>query len=253
MEYDLIAITDHDTIKGIEPATQAARQQGGLMRVLPGVELSAGGEAEVHLLAYGIPPGHPELTEFLDGQRARRRARLSEMLGRLARMGMPVEGALPESLEDSAGRPHIARALVRKGYVASVREAFERYLSQGRAAYVPRETPPVPEAIERLRACGGVVCLAHPGQLAMGWEGFLHCLPVWMEAGLQGLEAHHSAHAAAEAVQMDRLARRKGLLVTGGSDFHGPSTKRVRPGDGLSQWIQKKVDVEALLALMPPF
>ncbi|HML47453.1 MAG TPA: PHP domain-containing protein [Clostridia bacterium] len=253
MDYDLIAITDHDTIKGIEPAMQAAGRLNGSMRVLPGVELSAGGEAEVHLLAYGIPPSHPKLADFLDGQRAKRRARILEMLERLSKMGKPLELSLPEDLEESAGRPHIARALVREGYVADVREAFERFLAQGKPAYVPRETPPVAEAIECLRACGGVVCLAHPGQLTMGWEGLMHCLPAWKAAGLQGLEAHHSAHSADTAMRLDRLARQKDLLVTGGSDFHGLDTKRVRPGDGLAQWIRMKTDVEALLALMPPF
>ena len=251
-DYGLIAITDHDTIKGVEPAIQTARRLNGSMRVLSGVELSAGGEAEVHLLAYGISPKNPNLVEHLENQRVKRRMRILEMLERLKRLGISVQFTLPEDLEESAGRPHIARALVREGFVANTQEAFDRYLSQGKAAYVPRETPPVSQAIRSLRSFGGIVCLAHPGQLAMGWDGFMHCLPVWMDAGLQGLEAHQSAHSADMAIRLDRLARRMGLLVTGGSDFHGMDTKRARPGDGLSQWYRKKDDVEALLSLMPP-
>lgn len=248
LHYDLIAITDHDTIGGVKPAIAAAESLDTL-RVLPGLELSSGGDLEVHLLAYGINPEHQALNDYLAKQRMRRRERLLEMHSRLTRLGMVFEWALPTDDRESAGRPHLARAMVRAGYAESTQEAFDRWLGQGKAAYVPRETPKVRDAIDFLRQCGGVVSLAHPGELHMGWDGLLHCLPGWCEAGLQALEAYHSAHAPGMAMQFDRLARRHGLLVTGGSDFHGSGNRHVRPGDGLAHWTSRDRDAQKLCAL----
>lgn len=163
---NIIAITDHDTVSGVREALDAGVREG--VRVLPGLELSVGGEEEIHLLAYGVRPEHPGLLALLEGLLVRRQARMEEMLRRLEALGMPVpreEACAPDS--PFMGRMNLARAMTARGYCASPAEAFSRWLNAGRPAYVPKEPIGVPEGVRRLRALGAVVCLAHPGRLRM--------------------------------------------------------------------------------------
>ncbi|MCL1964096.1 MAG: phosphoesterase, partial [Firmicutes bacterium] len=142
---------------------------------------------------------------------------------------------------------NLARAMVAKGYAASVREAFDRFLRPGKPAYIPRKHIETVRGVEMLRSFGAVVCLAHPGRLAMDRFSLVQRLPGWIEAGLNGLEAYHASHAEADALWFDRTARSRGLLVTGGSDCHGPSPGGSRIGDHLDRWRTVREDVRDLI------
>ena len=242
--FGLIAVTDHDTLSGLEEAEAAGRARG--VRVISGVEISAGEEIEVHVLGYGIRDRGP-LEQALSGMRQARRARMRKMIGKLRDLGIEVDRERVAALSgDSVGRPHLARALVEMGCVRDVREAFFRYLSPGRPAYVPREKLTVAQAIHLLRDAGALPVIAHPGQNKGAAFWMSDRLAAMQKEGLMGLEAYHMAHTQAECQAFDRMARRLGLLVTGGSDYHG-LVKQIELGDGMQYWTTREQDLEAFL------
>lgn len=242
---DVIAITDHDTAWGLNEAMEAAR--GGGMRVIGGIELSCGSGEEVHVLGYGFKPDDPALADMLKEELTRRRRRTKAMVEKLDRLGMPLDIDEAKSRDTQfVGRLPLADAMVRRGYVASAQEAFERYLDAGRAAFVPRERMPVGRGVERLRSLGAVPVLAHPGRLRMQEGALLALLDEWQDAGLAGMEAYHGSHGAAEALRYDRLARGRGLLVTGGSDSHArPGGAQI--GENMIHWRTAREDTAALI------
>lgn len=240
-----IAITDHDTTAGVAEAMAAGPREG--IVVLPGIELSCGMGEDVHLLGLGAGSGDAALGALLEAAMATRQARIDEMRGRLRAMGMPVAA---EDIQPRGGgfpgRANLADAMVRHGYVATVAEAFEKYLGGGRPAFVPRERPSVTKGILALRGAGRVVSLAHPGRLRMDEGTLSSLLPEWIEAGLGALEAYHPSHSQATCLRYDRLARRHGLLVTGGSDCHGrPGGARI--GEHLRYWRESASDLAILM------
>lgn len=242
--FSLIAVTDHDTLSGLREAEEAGKGLG--VRVIPGVEISAGEEPEVHVLGYGMRD-RERLERALTGMRLARRDRMRLMIEKLRLIGIEVDAQRVQQLcGDSVGRPHLARALMEMGCVQDVREAFARYLSPGKPAYVPREKLTVPEAIRLLCECGAVPVIAHPGQNKGAAFWMRERLTALREEGLMGLEAYHMAHTPAECLAFDRMARSLGLLVTGGSDYHG-TVKQVRLGDGMSAWRTCEQDLEAFL------
>ena len=213
-----IALADHDTISGIAPAQEAAAHSE--MCVLPAVEISttrSGGD--VHILGYFIDTEDAKLLEKLRVIRVARLERARKIADRLAELGVVIdfEQLLVEAGPDSIGRPHLATRLTREGYTRSPQEAFARYLARGRPAYVERYRLTPTEAIEVVCQAGGLPVLAHPG---------LHNAEQWIEElvplGLQGLEAYHVNHSAAQTRHYVWVAQQRGLLVTGGSDSHGP-------------------------------
>lgn len=242
--FELIAVTDHDTVSGLAEAKEAGERRG--VRVIPGVEISAGEETEVHVLGYGMRD-LPLLEQRLADMRQARRGRMHQMIERLRAAGVEVNEARVFALAgESPGRPHLARVLVEMGRARDVRDAFYRYLLPGRAGYVPRQKLTVPEAIHLLRECGAVPVIAHPGQnknAAFWMSGRLSAL---RKEGLMGLEVYHMAHTPAECQAFDRIARRLHLLVTGGSDYHG-SVKQIELGDGMDCWRTKDQDLAAFL------
>ena len=215
----VFSITDHDTVDALEEAGREAEAVG--LTSIPGIEISAvWGKVEFHILGYFIDPGNSALGRFLKGTREARHLRLHSMLSRLLAMGIavPVCDVIARARDGNVGRPHLARALVERGFVASTDEAFDRYLGTDKPAYVPRPDVSVEKAIQVIREAGGIASLAHPG---------LHnrddALPDLVAAGLTAIEVYHPKHAFGRAARYRRLARRLGLLVTGGSDFHGES------------------------------
>ena len=213
-----LAITDHDTVAGLEEAGERAGRVG--IGFVPGVELSVDfRDQDFHILAYWIAPADPELTRLLEQasrsrvERARRILTLLHPLGLTLRMEEVERQAL---LSRSLGRAHIARALVESGQVGTFAEAFDRYLGCRAPAYVPKETVDPVRALTILRGAGGVPVLAHPGIYRL--EGALEVL---LQGGLAGIETEHPTHTAEQAANLRRLATRHGLVATGGSDFHG--------------------------------
>jgi hypothetical protein len=217
-----IAIADHDITDGIAPAAAAAR--AARLGLIPAVEINTDYRGtEVHVLGYFIATEDGGLQESLRRLREGRRERNRRILERLRALGRPVEEerVLELAGEGSVGRPHIAQALVEAGYVQSVHDAFARYLSRGRSAYVERYRVTPAEAIEMVQRAGGLAALGHPAKV--GRDGLI---PELVKAGLAALEAYHCDHTPADTARYLDLARRFNLLVTGGTDSHGPHSDK---------------------------
>lgn len=221
----VLALTDHDTTLGIAEALKAGSRLG--VRVVPGVELSTDvPDGEVHILGYGVQPGDPVLEPELERLRTARLRRLDAMLDRLRALGYPLEREAVLAFVDggSVGRPHVARAMVQAGYVATVAEAFERFIGQGRPAYVASERLEPADAIALLRSAGALPVLAHPFSM----HGFPDGLDELIAAGLAGIEAWYGEFSPEQRAELAALAARYGLLATGGSDYHGPGFRAGR-------------------------
>lgn len=243
-DVTLFSLTDHDTLSGLQAAADAAYDRG--LAFLPGVEISAEGEDEVHILGYGVRPDDPVLLSFFEKMAQERKRRVISMGAKLSQLGfsLPIEAIL-DSAGESVGRPHLARAMVEKGYVGTVQEGFEKYLGRGCPAYISREKLPASQAIGLLRERGAVPVLAHPGLLHWPTERLLPLLDAWQRAGLLGLEVYHPANRG-DYASWDRLARQRGLLVTGGSDFHDGDPCHGLIGETIAEWPQAGKDAWAL-------
>lgn len=218
-----VSLTDHDVVAGLAEAREACEDLG--MTLIPGVELSAeSGGRKVHILGYFIDPASPALLARLDGFRRERDERADHILALLADHGIRLDRAEVAAYCGAGGvlgRPHIARALVAAGHAADMVEAFDRFLSEGRPAYARRPSPSGEEQIAAIRAEGGVAVLAHPALIRN--DAIVEEL---VDAGLQGIECFTSCHTAEETERYAALARRAGLIATGGSDYHGLPASR---------------------------
>jgi predicted metal-dependent phosphoesterase TrpH len=227
-----LGVTDHDTVGGVEEAVAAGRLTG--VEVVPGIELSVDyPHGQFHLLGYFIDPRSAVLSDRLTALQENRRTRNTRMLERLQALGLPLtlEDVVREAGGGQIGRPHMALALVRQGVVASTQEAFDRYLADGRPGHVPKLKLPPEEAIPLIHAAGGRAVLAHPYSLRFpDTAAFDVEIARLREAGLDGLEAYYSQHTPEQTARFLALAARVGLLVTGGSDFHGRSKPHVHLG-----------------------
>lgn len=224
-----IALTDHDTTEGVAEAAQAAAEAG--IRLIPGLELSAdlpdGGDA--HILGYFTTIEQPALQTQLAAYREGRMARGKTMLAKLAGLGMELswDRVLEIAGEAAVGRPHVAQALVERGHVESVRDAFDRYLRTGGPADAQREKLPPEEAIALIRDSGGVAVLAHPSFLPDAEAAVAQLSAV----GLEGLEVYYKNYSPEEVATYRALADRQGLVPAGGSDYHGIHDDEREPGD----------------------
>jgi len=224
-----IGITDHDTIQGWKEAEEAGDKHQ--IRILRGIELSTEWQGrEVHILGYEMDGSSNDLNEKLGFMRAAREQRMLKILDCLKAQGIhiSVDEVQQFAQGESIGRPHIARALMERGFVRSIGEGFDRYIGNGAPAYVPRFKLTPEEGIEIVRAAHGVAVLAHPGVHRLE-EG----IPDWIEAGLQGIEVLHSDHKPEDEKKYGAIAKEYHLLATGGSDFHGEVLK---PGVRLGRW-----------------
>lgn len=214
----VIALTDHDTVDGIDEAIAAGERLG--VRVIPGVEINTDyGDREVHILGYLMDYHASDFLQTLKKQREGRLGRNRRIIEKLREMGLGIteEQVLAIAGPEAApGRPHVARALMEKGYVASIQEAFDKYLANGAPAYVPRHRFAPTEAVRMILAARGVPVLAHPG--LVGGNGIL---PELVAAGLRGIEVFYPEHDAFLTEQLLKEARKRGLIATGGSDWHG--------------------------------
>ena len=198
------------------------------LRVITGIEITAVADDEdIHMLGYGFDPAHHALAAFLEIQRADRRRRLEDMNARLTAIGMPVD--LASEIADhgrgggkALGRPLMAAALVRAGHVASVNEAFERFLGRGRPAFIARRGASPEDVVALVHAAGGLVSIAHPAKLKR--DALIEPLA---EAGLDAIEAFHPDHDFNAVLHYRQRADRLKLVVTGGSDYHGRGSGRV--------------------------
>ena len=228
-----LAITDHDIVSGIPDAIAAGAELG--IEIIPGVEISSCiGKSELHILGYCMDWQSPELIRRLAALRVSRHTRNPQIIERLRALGLEITYEEVRALAgtDSVGRPHIARLLIEKKYVSSAKDAFDRYLAEGRPAYVARELPLPVDAIAWIRAAGGVAVLAHPTWAKVSGEGLNTLLTTLKADGLGGLEVHYSTHTKRQTTEYLDLAKRLDLLVTGGSDFHGLTKPDIEVGTG---------------------
>lgn len=211
-----IALTDHDTLDGIAPATEAGAELG--VRIVPGIELSAvEGDSETHILGL-----HLSDTRRLEAQlvalRDMRRGRAERIVQRLNELGVRIEFAsvLEQAGGGAIGRPHVARAMIAEGWAVDFRDAFDRYLGSGRPAFVQKERLTIVDAIGAIHAAGGLAVLAHPAQ-----GGTRDRIEAFARAGIDGIEIRHPSHTPEDVARLTALVDFFGLLPSGGSDWHG--------------------------------
>jgi predicted metal-dependent phosphoesterase TrpH len=247
----VIAVADHDTLQATAAVAEAALARGLL--TVPGVEITAVYRSrDVHVLGYFVEPT-PALESLLSGIRRQRTWRAQEIARKLAGLGVPIDEAALFDRPGGAGsvaRPTIARALVDAGHVATVAEAFDRYLSEGQPAYEAHTGPAPADVVTSILEAHGVPALAHPATSRCD-----DLIPALAEAGLGALEVFHSAHDAATVERYRALAAALGLQVTGGSDYHGPGQRRAEflgqvclPADAFRQFCRYAAD----RATVPP-
>lgn len=230
-----LGITDHDTLKGYDQAVPLAAEAG--LQLVCGIELSTKLHGHsVHLLGYFLEQpavGGPDMAEFrtwIIGQQAARRDRNIRLVARLRELGFDITLEEAESRgRGMTGRPHFAQILVEKGYVANLRQAFDEYLDESAKGYVFRLEPQFAHGVERIRAAGGIASLAHPVRVKGDVAALMEELSGF---GLNAIEAYHSDHTPEDTALFLDLARRHGLRVTGGSDFHGAVKPNVKLGTG---------------------
>ena len=215
----VISLTDHDNVDGIAAAEKAAEHYPSLV-FIPGLEISTDTSAgEIHVLGYYIDHTNPELLTVLKKLRDSRLGRAQKMIQKLSEMGMPIEWERVKMLSDngSVGRPHIAQALLEKGYIETIKEAFSKYIAFGGPAYVPRERMTPAEAIELITRADGLAVVAHP----LGIPNLDILLKTLVRAGLTGIEVYYKDYSVEDRESLARLADRYGLIATGGTDYHG--------------------------------
>ena len=227
---DALSITDHDTFAGYDAAREPARRAG--VELLCGIELSTKlyGHS-VHLLGY-FPEvnGANGIREWVEDMQASRRERNERLAARLRELGFDITLEEAEARgRGMTGRPHFAQIMVEKGYVSNLRQAFDEYLDESAKGYVFRREPQFAEAVERIRGAAGIASLAHPIRVRGDVPALL---PELCDAGLNAIEAYHSDHGERETGMYLELARKYGLLVTGGSDFHGALKPEIQLGSG---------------------
>lgn len=233
-----IAITDHDTVDGIKEIMTSERT--GPISVLSGVEISSYPPDEFdisgnfHILGYGIRLDDPDLDTALQRVRESRHERNPRIISRLLNHGIDIsmDDVRESSTGHVIGRPHIARVLIQKGYVSSIDEAFDRYLAKGRPCFVDKFRLDCRTALDVISKAGGVPVLAHPVSLRTDPDTLETLLSEMKSMGLSGIEAYYSDHSPDETEAYCTLARRLGLIVTGGSDFHGSYKTDIDMGSG---------------------
>jgi predicted metal-dependent phosphoesterase TrpH len=228
-----LAVTDHDSVAGLSRALAEGQRLG--VEIIPGIEISClYKDIELHILGYFINPEDPLLQPTLARYLASRDDRNPRIVERLRALGCDLTYEEVKSLAGAAtiGRPHIAKVLMRKGYVRSVTEAFDRYLADGGPAYVTRVLPTPEEAIGLIRQVGGLPVLAHPVYASRLKEPIEQVCATLKRFGLAGLETVYSSHTPQQTDHYRQVARDLGLLVTGGSDFHGDSKPNLLVGTG---------------------
>jgi predicted metal-dependent phosphoesterase TrpH len=241
-----IAVTDHDILEGHPEAEVAARELG--VELIPGIEMSASvNNVEVHVLGYFLDPANAALRRHLAEQRDRRLQRMRDMVAKLRSLGVliSVDDVMAVAGRGTMGRPHVAEAMVKGGYVNTPREAFDRYIGNTGPGFIPGSQIAPRVVIDVILQAGGVPVLAHP--IYLKDDGLID---QFAHEGLAGVEAYHSSHSAEQIKRYEQVAQRLGLLRTGGSDYHGGNKEGVAIGaatvpyelvDALRDWQRRWV------------
>jgi len=228
-----IAITDHDTVSGVAQSLKLGEAYG--LEVIPAIEISARYKSgEIHILGYYIDWENQNLVATLAEVRQGRNERNPQIVERLRALGFDIDYSEVKAVagDGTVGRPHIARVLLQRGYVASIAEAFERFLKDGAIAYVPRASLQPERVVSLILEAGGVPVLAHPSRLDGSLDELETLCASLVNSGLMGVEVLYSSHDKLQVELYQDLARKYGLLVTGGSDFHGKNKPGIELGTG---------------------
>jgi len=221
-----IAITDHDTTEGIKEAINEGNKIG--LEVIPGVEISTDFSPEMHILGYFFNDNYEKIEVVLDKLRQNRSERNQRLIKKLNEIGIDI--TLEEVMEEAKGavaaRPHFARVMMNKGYVSSIKEAFDKYLMEGKPGFVPKAKFKPEEGIGEIAKAGGIPVLAHPIYLNRSYDELDKLFEELVKAGLKGIEAYYVDNTDEDTENLVKLAGKHNLLITGGSDFHG----RFKPG-----------------------
>lgn len=230
---DVLAVTDHDTVDGVKEAVKAGRELG--VRVVQGIELSAREYNTFHILGYGINSADPGLIALCEERRDCRDRRSRRIIEYLAGNGMDISLQEVEAVAGGViiGRPHFARVMLAKGYITDFRQAFDQYLdTREYHDYLGNARPPVEQCIRVLKGAGGKVSLAHPHQIGINDDALERQVRELAALGLDAIECYYPKHTATQTAFYLELAKKYGLHVTGGSDFHG---EKVKPEIRLAQ------------------
>lgn len=249
-----IALCDHDTVAGVPVMREVIRTQAMQrpdsppLRYLPSIELSTGDGGHAHLLGYGLDVENARLLETLEQMQQDRLDRCKRILCLLRKQGVHLCCHVEEELlRPGTGRAHIARAMVEAGAVNTMQQAFDRYLARGKCAYIARRYMSIADGVRLLTEAGATVVLAHPCRLNPDPQGLRALVEELMRAGLAGLEAYHPSASRQQAPMLDAMARSLGLLVTGGSDYHGDPCCCTKIGRMPSGWKDPEEDLEKLM------
>lgn len=239
-----ISITDHDTLNGLQETISYIDANSVNIDFVPGIELNTEPEeegSEIHILGYYIEHDHAGFKARLEEIHDQRKNRALQIVDKLNKLGFSISFDQVARLagSDLIGRPHVAMAMMKAGYAENIEEVFNQYIGYGRPAYVRRYKFSPQEAIELIKASGGIAVLAHPGLIAD--QSLLETL---IKAGIEGLEAYYPQHTEEQTLAYLRLARENKLLITGGSDFHGPGSSESRARLGAAG-----IDKEMLMRL----
>ena len=241
-----LAITDHDSFAGVD----SLKGQTLPIEVIPGIELSLRDMHGLHLLGYGAGAA-PELRRAVSELADARMIRARRMTEKLTALGLPMDfDELVSRCGGTVGRLHIARAMLAAGYVATMQEAFERWIGHDGPAYVAGDRLSMAEALPLMRQGGFVPVLAHPAELDKDDLTLRALIKSWQKQGLMGVEVYHPSQRGRGFAALDATVRRMGLLVTGGSDFHMTGDKHGALGSTADAWLRRDEDIEALKAAM---
>ncbi len=245
-----IAITDHDTIEGLEEGLSEGKRIG--FEVIPGIEVSAEhSPGSMHLLGFFLDIHHPLLNERLEYLQKARAERNPKIVDKLSRLGIQItyEEVLKASGGGQVGRPHFAQVLLEKKYVRTFQEAFDRFLKKGAPAYVDKLRFTTKEALHFINEAKGIAVLAHPNTLNMNGHSELENLLLRLiKEGLKGIEVHYPEHSPLEVAQYKALAEKYRLLITGGTDYHGIERNGLDMGVGRGEMKLPYLMVEELKA-----
>ena len=233
-----VAITDHDTVDAIYPSLEMARENK--LRLIPGVELSVNTDLPqngyLHILGLFIDYENKNLTDRLDYLRSKRIDRVYTILEKLNELDfeLSTDDLHLDDTQVSIGRPHLARIMANHGYVTSIREAFDLYLSDGKPAFVGKERLGVKDAIELIHGAGGLAIIAHPISLACNEiEDYGKCIKDLIKIGMDGVEIYSSFHPPEFVEYLEKMAKELKICVSGGSDFHGANKPEIQIGRGI--------------------
>ncbi len=228
-----ISLTDHDVIDGVSEAMQRGEEVG--VEVIPGIELSAKFKTETHVLGYFVDLENPAFLEKLEEIRRVRMQRNYETAENLRKIGFPVtvEDAMELAPNGIIGRAHFARVMANRGYVSSVKEAFDKYLANGKPGYSTLQLLTPRDAVELIKAAGGMAFLAHLHLTRLEGEELYDFVRDLKDAGMDGIEGYYTEYTPEMQTEYQDLAKKLDLLISGGTDFHGAMKPHISIGRGL--------------------